>query len=194
MQVGDILGDHYALGILPRPLADAVARVDGGLTVGGLGRKISAPGFNSGSIGARGLRQRLALIVGAGETAEIAAIADAGAGQEEAGGSRLRACGVRCKSAGCEEETRGETIFATIRIESSGLFFFGRKRPGTNTACQALFRSRRQPSERKLPERKKRRGTNHGAFYDFLLTISWSAGSPRVPNCRRAAAGRSKPP
>src|SRR5476651_2423316 len=102
--------------------------------------------------------------------------------------------GCAAKALAASKKHRGETIFATIRIESSGLFFFGRKRPGTNTACQALFRSRRQPSERKLPERKKRRGSIHVAFYDFLLTISWSAGSPRVPNCRRAAAGRSKPP
>src|SRR5216684_3941874 len=31
MQLGDILGDDRALGILPRPLADAVAGVDRGL-------------------------------------------------------------------------------------------------------------------------------------------------------------------
>ena len=80
VQLGDVLGDHHALGILPRPLADAVARIHGGLAVGGLGREIGAPGLGAG---ARGLRQRLAVIVGAGETAEIGAVADADAGDEE---------------------------------------------------------------------------------------------------------------
>src|SRR5438445_11873720 len=37
MQSGNILGDHHALGILPRSLADALARIRGGLTIGGLG-------------------------------------------------------------------------------------------------------------------------------------------------------------
>src|SRR3569623_1812996 len=37
MQVGNVLGDHGALGVLPRPLADAVACVHGRLAVGGLG-------------------------------------------------------------------------------------------------------------------------------------------------------------
>jgi len=40
--------------------------------------------------GAHCLRQRLTIIVGAGETAEIATIADADAGDEEAGVGRLR--------------------------------------------------------------------------------------------------------
>ena len=31
VEIGDILGDHDAFGILPRSLADAVARVDRGL-------------------------------------------------------------------------------------------------------------------------------------------------------------------
>jgi hypothetical protein len=43
--------------------------------------------------GARCLRQRLTIIVGAGETAEIAAVADADAGNEEAGVGRLRRAG-----------------------------------------------------------------------------------------------------
>src|SRR3954447_12723222 len=36
VQLGDILGDDDALGVLPWSLADAVARIDGGLAVGGL--------------------------------------------------------------------------------------------------------------------------------------------------------------
>jgi hypothetical protein len=87
VQFGDVLGDHSAFRVLPRALADAVFRIDGGLAVGGLGREISAPGL---AARARCLRQGLAVMVGAGEPAEIAAIADAVAGQEEAGIGGLR--------------------------------------------------------------------------------------------------------
>src|SRR3954453_2526446 len=71
VQVGDILGDHRALGVLPRPLADAVARVDGRLAVGGLRRKIGAPGFCAGT--AR-LCKLLALRIGSLEATEIGAL------------------------------------------------------------------------------------------------------------------------
>src|SRR5439155_10348245 len=87
VQLGDVLGDHDALGVLPWSLADAIARIHRGRTVGRLRREIGVPGLATGS---GRLRQRLAVIVGAGETAEIAAIADAVAGQEEAGVGRLR--------------------------------------------------------------------------------------------------------
>src|SRR5262245_38609141 len=51
MEIGDVLGDHFALGILPWPLADAVFRIDGGLAVGGLSREIGAPGLGTGAGG-----------------------------------------------------------------------------------------------------------------------------------------------
>src|SRR5260221_1851944 len=69
VQFCDVLGDDGTLGVLPRTLADAIACVHRGLTVGGLGREVGTPGF--GSTGARSLRQRLAIIVGAGETAKV---------------------------------------------------------------------------------------------------------------------------
>src|SRR6185436_5366717 len=87
VEIGDVLGDHRAFRILPRPLADAIARIDGRLTVGGLRREVGAPGLAARS---GRLRQCLAVIVGAGESAEIATIADAVAGQEETGIGRLR--------------------------------------------------------------------------------------------------------
>src|SRR5438067_10252844 len=43
VQFIDILGDDDAFSVLPRPLADAVARIDRRLTIGGLGAEISAP-------------------------------------------------------------------------------------------------------------------------------------------------------
>src|SRR5215210_4623703 len=87
VQLGDVLCDHDAFGIFPRPPADAVARIHRRLTVDGLGREVSAPRLGTG---ARGLRQGLAMVVGAGEATEIAAIADAVRGQEETGIGRLR--------------------------------------------------------------------------------------------------------
>ena len=77
VQVGDVLGDHGALGVLPRSAPDAVLRID---RAGALGRQIGAPGLPAR---ARGLRERLAVAVGAVEPAEIAAIAGTGAGDEE---------------------------------------------------------------------------------------------------------------
>src|SRR5262249_20520974 len=80
---------------LPRPLADAVACVHRRLTVGRLGREVGAPGLRAR---AGRLRQRLAMIVGASEPAEIAAIADAVTGQKEGGVGGLRLCRCACES------------------------------------------------------------------------------------------------
>src|SRR6185312_13678803 len=88
VESGDVPGDHHALDVLPWSLADAVARIDGGLAVGGLRREIGVPDL--GGAKTRRLRQRLAVVVGAGDAAEIAAIADATAGQEERGIGGLR--------------------------------------------------------------------------------------------------------
>ena len=65
-------GDHHALGVAPRPVADAVARVDGGLAVGLLGAEVGAPGV---AAGAGRLAPALAIGVGALEPAEIGAVA-----------------------------------------------------------------------------------------------------------------------
>src|SRR3954452_21143045 len=67
VQLGRVLGDHLALGVLPRTLADTVARILRGLAVGGLGGEISAPGLCTR---AGGLRQLLAVIIGTREAAE----------------------------------------------------------------------------------------------------------------------------
>src|SRR5262249_43923561 len=74
VQIGDVLGDNDAFGVLPWSLADAVARVHRGLAVRGLGRQIGVPDFRRAKT--CGLRQLLAMVVGAGEAAEIAAVAD----------------------------------------------------------------------------------------------------------------------
>src|ERR1041384_842061 len=73
MQFVDILGDNDALGILPRTLADAVARIDCGFAVGGLGAEIGMPGS---AARAGRLRQLLTVLIGAVEPAEIGTLAD----------------------------------------------------------------------------------------------------------------------
>ena len=71
VQIVDALGDHRALGILPRTLADAVAGVHRAVA---LRAEISVPGLAGG---ARRLRELAALRVGAGEPAEVGALARA---------------------------------------------------------------------------------------------------------------------
>src|SRR5262249_47243998 len=82
MQIGRVLCDRHTLGILPRTLANAITRIDRGLTVSSLRREIGAPGFCADACR---LRQRLAMLVGAGEPAKIGAVADADAGDKEGG-------------------------------------------------------------------------------------------------------------
>src|SRR5262245_15961101 len=43
-----------------------------------------------------------------------------------------------------------------------------------------------QPQRKGDGAKQKRRGMGRGAWYRFRVTISWSAGSPTVPSCRRA--------
>src|SRR5947207_12312826 len=75
VQLVDIFRDDDALGVLPRPLADAVAGVDGGFAVGRLGAEIGVPRT---AAGAGRLRQLLAMLVGAFEATEIGALANTG--------------------------------------------------------------------------------------------------------------------
>src|SRR5580693_1248986 len=83
MQLRDILGDDDALGIGPGTFADAIAGIGRRLAVSGLRAQISMPGV---AAGAGGLRELLAVLIGAGKAAEIGAIAGADAGDEECHG------------------------------------------------------------------------------------------------------------
>ena len=94
VQIIDTLGDDDALGVGPRAGANPVAGVDGLRT---LGAQVSAPGFLTS---ARRLCQCLAMIVGTGQTAEIAAFAWPCAGYEKRHRRLLR----QGNSAGCSEE------------------------------------------------------------------------------------------
>src|SRR5207249_1605773 len=73
VQLGQVVGNDDALGVLPGTFADAVARVD---RAGALGAQIGVPGLGAG---ARGCTKQLAELVRAGDAAEIGALAGAGA-------------------------------------------------------------------------------------------------------------------
>src|SRR4029453_7711988 len=68
VQVRDVEGNDGALRVVPRPVADALARVDPGLTGRGRCAEIGMP-----CPAARACRtsQRLTVLVGAGEAAEV---------------------------------------------------------------------------------------------------------------------------
>src|SRR5262249_4242669 len=75
-----VAGDDYALGVAPRALADAIARVDTGRALGLGGAEIGVP---VGELGARGLGERVAVLVRAFQAAQIGAAALAFARHEE---------------------------------------------------------------------------------------------------------------
>jgi len=86
MQFVEVARDECPLGIVPGPMADAVAGVDGRRP--GLRAQIGVPGARARSD--RG-GERLAARVGAREAAQVAALARAGAGDEEARSRALTA-------------------------------------------------------------------------------------------------------
>ena len=84
VQLGHVLGDEGALDVVPGALADAVPRV---LRVRTLGAQVGTPGLSAQS----GLvREQLAVLVGAGQAAEVGPLAGADAGDEEALAGLLR--------------------------------------------------------------------------------------------------------
>src|SRR3954452_21399227 len=87
VQIVDVLGDGFAFEILPWTVADAVARIDRRLAVGGLGAEIGAPGLSARAVA---LRQLLAMLIGALEAAEIGALAGPRTDDKECHVRRLR--------------------------------------------------------------------------------------------------------
>src|SRR5688500_5155250 len=80
VQVGDAGGDEHALGVVPRPVADTVAGIDGRLAGAGRGAEIRPPGPASGT---GGCGQALTMLVGADQAAKVAAVPRPGARDEE---------------------------------------------------------------------------------------------------------------
>src|SRR5439155_26525864 len=93
VQIAQVLRDAGALGVEPGSLTDAVPSIDPGLTAGRAGAEICVPGAASP---ARSLSQLLAVLIDAGQAAEVRSFARTGAGDEEThwlgrGFRRLRA-------------------------------------------------------------------------------------------------------
>ena len=86
VQIVDAGGDHDALGVHPRSLADAIARIHRAIA---LRREIGVPCL--GPCPTR-FREVLTVLVGPGNSAEVGALARPGAGDEEAHIGLLRLC------------------------------------------------------------------------------------------------------
>ena len=91
MQVIDVVRDNDPFKVPPRPGSNALARIDGGLAVGWLGAQISAPCPGACAC-ASPCGEPPASSVRALYAAEVGALAETGAGDEEChiGGLRLR--------------------------------------------------------------------------------------------------------
>src|SRR3977135_2139544 len=88
VKIIDVLRDGVALGILPRPGADAIARIDGLPAPARLRAQIGAPSLPTG---ANCLCELLAVAVGTLKPAEVGTLAGTGAGEEKRhGGGLLR--------------------------------------------------------------------------------------------------------
>lgn len=83
VEVGHAGGNDHALGVAPRAVADAVARIEGRLSVQRCIAQVGAPGLVAC---AHACGQRLAVAVGPGQPAQVAALAGVGAGDKEAHG------------------------------------------------------------------------------------------------------------
>src|SRR5262249_11313500 len=94
VQLAHVLRDDHALGVLPGALTDPVAGIH---RAGSLGAEVRVPVLAAG--GARGLGAQLADLVRALEATEIAALARAGAGDEEAHSALLGLPGRRSAEA-----------------------------------------------------------------------------------------------
>ena len=104
VQVVHALGDDGTLGVAPRPRADAIAGVDDRCVTHGADAQVGAPGAAAGT---GRLRQLLAMLVGAGEPAELATLARTGAGDEKGHGALLR-LGVACPAKAQQHRQRAE--------------------------------------------------------------------------------------
>jgi hypothetical protein len=87
VEVVDILSNNFALKILPRPVANAITRIDRRLSVSGLGAQICSPGLASRAMT---LRQLLTMLIGTFKSAEIGALAWPSARDKECHVRRLR--------------------------------------------------------------------------------------------------------
>src|SRR5260370_7240506 len=88
--MGEVIGDLFALGVVPRTIANAISGVD---RVRALRAQVGVEGLRATRRGG----ERLAELVGAGQSAKICSMAGACAGNEKAHGLRWRLRGLLCK-------------------------------------------------------------------------------------------------
>src|SRR3954470_15652015 len=183
VQVGNVLGDHSALGVLPRSLADAVARVDGRLAVGGLRGEISAPGL---AAGAAGLGQLLALRIG-----------------PPPGRRDRRPCQDRWRSRRTSCRRTAPAPMAPLArprrargLKSSRISQCGSSCPPFVLSLAARFQPDAGPlipmPRCERPKRKRRRARSTTPLLFMSPAISWSAGSPTIPTRRPDVGQRSR--
>src|SRR5690606_37904804 len=103
VQLFEVACHQHAISVVPRPLADPVARVNGGFSVRLGSAQIGAPGTSCRRTDRGG--QLIAMFVGACQTSEVGTIAGAFAGDEEA---HLGLCVPAGGGAGDEREKCGE--------------------------------------------------------------------------------------
>ena len=105
VQLLHVCGDHVALRVLPRATADALARVD----AGHVGRRLLAQvGAPCAAAGACGRGERLAVSVGAGQAAQVGAVARPAAGDEKAHAGFAAAPGHAAASGEARRGERGD--------------------------------------------------------------------------------------
>jgi len=98
MQICDVVGDFFALGVIPGTVSDAVTRVHGVRT---LRAEISVERLRTSGGG----RERLAGLISAGQAAEIRSMARSGAGDEKAHRRRGSLwCGLLRESQECSRD------------------------------------------------------------------------------------------
>ena len=123
VQIIDGLSDGFALEVLPRPVADAVSRVDRRLAVSGLGAEVGAPRLASRTVA---LRQLLAKLISAFETAEVGALARSRAVTKnvmfgDCGSSGAAGCAGGC-CASTPDVTPVDASTSAAKINILGLF------------------------------------------------------------------------
>src|SRR3954452_19559257 len=129
--------------------------------------------------------------VGAGQTAEIGAVAGAGAGQEKAGVGGLRQCllqGCRRHEDGERKTDRRDEFDELAHQFPPGFLSGSFYRYGHQPVPAVII----PPTNRNLQCKSAAAGT--AALGNGVETaISWSVGSPRVPSWRHEAGRTSIP-
>jgi hypothetical protein len=102
VQIGKVIGDLFAFGVVPGATADAVSGIDG---VRALRAQVGVEGFRAPRRG----RERLADFIGARQATKVGPMAGTGARDEKAHGLRRSLCGLlrECQERPCDRQRDG---------------------------------------------------------------------------------------